>query len=218
MDHGQLCFSTERIIVHKAIYDKFVKILTATFSQIPRAGDAVTKQSATHAYDVLKDAQDKGAKFLCGGLEYLSDTSLKPTLVTNVSKDARIADEETFGPSASVYIAEDDDDAIAKANDSAYGLNAAVHSTNWEHAYNVAKQLEYGQVQINNVTCTDSRKWPELLMILCKTDNRIAGAPIRGVKGSGWGQSNSIWGIHEFSIEKALYFHPTGAGSILQGH
>lgn len=158
MDHGQLCFSTERIIVHKAIYDKFTQVLAATMSKIPIAGDAVSKQSATHAYDILKDAQDKGAKFLVGGLEYLSETSLKPTLVTNVSKDARIADEETFGPSASVYIAENDDDAIAKANDSAYGLNAAVHSTNWEHAYNVAAQLEYGQVQINNVTCTDSRK------------------------------------------------------------
>jgi acyl-CoA reductase-like NAD-dependent aldehyde dehydrogenase len=118
----------------------------------------VSKQSATHAYDVLKDAQDKGAKFLIGGPEFLTPTSLKPTLVTNVPWEARIRDEETFGPSASVYIAEDDDDAIAKANDSAYGLNAAVHSTSWEHAYNVAKQLEYGQVQINNLTCSDSSK------------------------------------------------------------
>src|SRR5207248_2052691 len=120
-----------------------------------KAGDAVSRQSASHAYEVLKDAEEKGAKFLCGGLEYLSETSLKPTLVTNVSKDARIADEETFGPSASVYIAEDDDEAIKMANDSAYGLNAAVHSTSWEHAYIVGKQLEYGQVQINNMTCTD---------------------------------------------------------------
>lgn len=158
MDHGQLCFSTERIIVHKSVYDRFVPILAATMSKIPKAGDAVSKQSATHAYDLLVDAKEKGATFLCGGPEYLSGTSLKPTLVTNVSKEARIADEETFGPSASVYVADDDEDAIAKANDSAYGLNAAVHSTSWEHAYNVAMQLEYGQVHINNVTLTDSRK------------------------------------------------------------
>jgi acyl-CoA reductase-like NAD-dependent aldehyde dehydrogenase len=158
IDHGQLCFSTERIIVHKAVYDKFVGLLTGIFNKIPKAGDAVSKQSATHAYDVLKDAQDKGATFLAGGLEYLTPTSLKPTLVTNIPWEARIRDEETFGPSASVYIAEDDNDAIAKANDSAYGLNAAVHSTSWEHAYNVAKQLEYGQVHINNMTCSDSSK------------------------------------------------------------
>ncbi|KAF2010489.1 aldehyde dehydrogenase [Aaosphaeria arxii CBS 175.79] len=197
-DHGQLCFSTERIIVHKSVYDRFVAILTAIFSKIPAAGDSVTRQSATHAYDVLVDAQEKGAKFLVGGPEYIRPTSLKPTLVTNVSRDARIWDEETFGPSASVYIAEDDDDAIAKANDSAYGLNAAVHSTSWEHAYNVSKQLEYGQVHINNMTPSDS-----------------PGAPIRGVKGSGWGQSNSIWGIHEFSIEKTLSFHPSEVNPLI---
>jgi acyl-CoA reductase-like NAD-dependent aldehyde dehydrogenase len=115
-----------------------------------------------------------------------------------VSRDARIFDEETFGPSATVYIAEDDDDAVEKANDSAYGLNAAVHSKSWEHAYRIAKRLEYGQVHINAVTCSD-----------------VPGAPIKGVKGSGWGSSNSIWGIHEFSVEKSVYFHPSGGASML---
>ena len=101
------------------------------------------------------DAQGKGAKFLVGGPEYLSPTSLRPTIVTNVPRDARIRDEETFGPSVSVYVAEDDDEAIEIANDSAYGLSAAVHSGSWEHAYKVATQLEYGQVHINNVTMAD---------------------------------------------------------------
>lgn len=151
-----------------------------------------------HAYDVLSDAKGKGASFLAGGLQFLSETSLKPTLVTNVSRDARIFDEETFGPSASVYIAEDDNDAVEKANDSAYGLNAAVHSKSWEHAFKIAKLLEYGQVHINNVTCWDA-----------------PGIPIKGVKGSGWGTSNSIWGINEFSIQKSVTFHPSGASSII---
>lgn len=136
-------------------------------SKIPSAGDSVTKQSATHAYDVLIDAQSKGAEFLVGGPEYLTETSLKPTLVTNISRDARIRDEETFGPSASVYMAEDDDDAIALANDSVYGLNAAVHSASWEHAFNVASQLEYGQVHVNDMTSTDSRKSIATCMIEC---------------------------------------------------
>jgi acyl-CoA reductase-like NAD-dependent aldehyde dehydrogenase len=140
------------------VYDKFVKLLVEAMTKIPKAGDAVTRQSATHAYEVLKDAEEKGAKFLLGGPEYISETSLKPTLVTNISREARIWDEETFGPSASVYIAENDEDAIARANDSAYGLTAAVHSTSWEHAYNVARRLEYGQVQINNMTPSDCRE------------------------------------------------------------
>ncbi|KAF2109817.1 Aldehyde/histidinol dehydrogenase, partial [Lophiotrema nucula] len=187
LDHGQLCFSTERILVHKSIYDAFIPLLVKAMNAIPSAGDAVTRQSAKHAYEVLQDAEAKGAKFLCGGLEYLSETSLKPTLVANVSPSARIWDEETFGPSASVYTFEDDEDAIAKANDSAYGLNAAVHSKSWEHAYKIAARLEYGQVHINNLTSNDAPN-----------------QPIQGVKGSGWGQSNSIYGIQEFSVEKTI--------------
>ena len=141
-------------------------MLKAAIGRIPSAGDAVTRQSAKHAYDLLLDAQEKGAEFLVGGPEYLSETSLRPTLVTNISRDARIRDEETFGPSASVYVAEDDEDAVSLANDSAYGLNCAVHSTSWEHAYNVAKQLEYGQVHINSMTTGDSREYSMVLISL----------------------------------------------------
>jgi acyl-CoA reductase-like NAD-dependent aldehyde dehydrogenase len=145
------------------VYSDFVEMLKAATEGIPSAGDAVTRRSAEHAYDLLLDAQEKGAKFLVGGPEYLSETSLKPTLITNVSQDARIRDEETFGPSASVYLAEDDDDAIIQANDSSYGLNCAVHSTSWEHAYSIAKQLEYGQVHINSMTTGDSREFYVML-------------------------------------------------------
>lgn len=215
MHHGQLCFSTERIIVHKAIYDPFITILKSAMSRVPSAGNAVTQQSALHAHELLTEAAQMGAEFLYGGPEYLTATSLKPTLVTKVTKDMRIADEETFGPSASVYVAEDDADAIAIANDSKYGLNAAVHSKSWEHAYEVAKQLEYGQVHINNVTCTDSRKLSAFhCWCVFIADLILAGAPIRGVKGSGWGVSNSIFGIHEFSVEKTVYFHPGGQSSL----
>ncbi|KAF1926996.1 salicylaldehyde dehydrogenase [Didymella exigua CBS 183.55] len=191
INHGQLCFSTERIIVHKANYEKFIQLLKMSFAKFPAAGNAVSKQSAQHAYDVLIDAQDNGAAYLVGGPEFITPTSLRPTVVTKVSRNARLRDEETFGPSVSVYVAEDDDDAVAIANDSAYGLSAAVHSGSWEHAYKIERQLEYGQVHVNNMTTGDS-----------------PGAPIRGVKGSGWGQSNSIWGIHEFSVEKTLVSPP----------
>lgn len=212
--------------MHKSVRDAFVEILKATFigPLAAAAGNAVSKQSAQHAYDVLVDAEDKGAHFLSGGPQFLSAISLKPTIVANVPREARIRDEETFGPSVSVYIAEDDDEAISIANDSAYGLSAAVHSASWEHAYKVARQLEYGQVHINNMTTGDSRKfvsWNASLQVLrtrvsiifnySPTDKFVAGAPIRGVKGSGWGQSNSIWGIEEFSIEKTLVSHPDGA-------
>jgi len=127
-------------------------------SKTHSAGDAVTRTSATHAHDLLVEAQSHGAQFLVGGPEYLTPTSLKPTLVTNVSRASRIRDEETFGPSASVYQVGSDDEAVELANDSAYGLNAAVHSASWEHAFEVAGRLEYGQVHINALTAADSRK------------------------------------------------------------
>ena len=193
LHHGQLCFSTERIIVLKGIADKFVPLLKAAFEEIPGAGTAVDTVSSKHAYDVLVDAKEHGAKFLVGGPEYIGEKdlkiSLRPSLVTEIPKDARIRDEETFGPSASVYVADDEAEAVKLANDSAYGLNAAVHSSSWERAFKVAKQLEYGQVLINQMTAGDA-----------------PGQPIRGVKGSGWGTSNSIWGIKEFLVEKTISF------------
>ncbi|KAF1970419.1 ALDH-like protein [Bimuria novae-zelandiae CBS 107.79] len=154
-----------------------------------------------HAYDVLSDAQDKGATFLASGLQYLSETSLKPTLVINVSHNARIFDEETFGPSASVYMTESEDHAVEKANDSVYGLNAAVHNKSWEHALEIAKRLGYGQVHVNDITCNDA-----------------PGVPIKGVEGSGWGTSNLIWGIEEFTVQKSIYFHPSGGVNMFDKH
>jgi len=162
---------------------------------IPTAGVAVDDASAAHAYDVLVDAQSNGATFLLGSPTYTSKNSLQPALLTDVTPKSRIWDEETFGPSATVYIVDTDSEAIERANDSAYGLSAAVHSTNWERAYNVSRQLEYGQVSVNNMTVADAST-----------------QPIRGVKGSGWGQSNAIWGIREFTVEKCINMGPTKGG------
>ena len=181
--------------MQKSVSEKFIGILKGAFSAIPSAGKAVDKVSSSHAHDVLADVQKNGAKFLVGGPEYISEMSVKPSLVTDIPTNARIRDEETFGPSASVYVIESDADAIALANDSSYGLSAAVHSTNWERALKVCRQLEYGQVSVNQMTVADA-----------------ATQPIRGVKGSGWGQSNSIWGIREFMVEKAINFASSEEG------
>ena len=200
MHHGQLCFSTERILVQRSIADRFLPLLKSEMQKIPSAGTAVDSSSASHALDILLDAQKRGAEFLFGSPEYVGTNSLKPALVTNVVREARIRDEETFGPSATVYVVDTDDDAVRLANDSTYGLNAAVHSTNWERALKVCRQLDYGQVFVNNMTPADA-----------------ATQPIQGVKGSGWGSSNSIWGIREFMIDKVISLGPSsGAAPYIQ--
>ena len=194
MHHGQLCFSTERILVHENVYEPFLDYLKKAFQDMQSAGTAVNVRAAQHAYDMLKDAQAKGAKFLVGGPEYVAKEKtkacLRPSLLTNTNPEMRIWDDETFGPSASVFTFEDDQDGIFKANDSKYGLSAAVHTANWERGLKVARALDYGQVQINNLTAYDQ-----------------VSLPIGGVKGSGWGNANSSWGLEEFVVEKTVNFH-----------
>lgn len=199
LHHGQLCFSTERIIVLRSVHDEFISHLKAAMHAIgPSAGQAVDEKGARHAHDMLTDAESHGADFLVGGPGYLTSTSLEPTIVTNVTDPAaRIRDEETFGPSATLYVAETEDHAVAMANDSVYGLNAAVHTRSWERGLRVARRLEYGQVHLNYMTVGGAATWP-----------------VRGVKASGWGVSDSKWGIEEFLVEKTIAFYPTEGGGL----
>lgn len=123
------------------------------------AGHAVNLRIAENANSRLLEAQEKGAEFLIGGPGFNIDTGgLKPTIVTNVTEDMTMFEEETFGPSASLYIFQDDADAVNIANNSIYGLNAAVHTTNMARGLDMARKLEVGQVHINNLTAFDEGK------------------------------------------------------------
>ena len=102
--HGQICFSTERVIVHSAVAPRFKELLVQAFksNDIPD-NTAVTRSSAQHAADVLEDAKSKGVEFLLGGVEWSGPASLKPSIVVQPNgANARIVDEETFGPSVSL--------------------------------------------------------------------------------------------------------------------
>lgn len=171
MHHGQICFSTERIIVQRSIADEFLDKLVKVVESTP-GGTAVHEGIAQHALEVLQDAQDKGSKFLTGGPEYASKNAVKPALVYVDSKtsrgELRIVDEETFGPSASIYIVDTDAEAIEIANRSAYGLNATIHSQNLERAIKMGRELEYGQVHVNSISVFTSRKFRYLRMICTK--------------------------------------------------
>lgn len=161
LHHGQICFGTERIIVQRSVADKFIELLIEQVKTTP-GGTAVTEQIAQNALSILQDAKDKGAKFLLGDAELAGKNAVKPALVLIDSKASveqyRIVDEETFGPSASVYIVENDDEAIEIANRSAYGLNATIHTKNLERAINMGRELEYGQVHANSSSVYISRR------------------------------------------------------------
>ncbi|CAK7207574.1 hypothetical protein SEUCBS139899_010384 [Sporothrix eucalyptigena] len=183
-DAAQKCVAG--VIVIKSIAEKFKELLKKAASTFV-TGSGISDRIISSSKAKLADAESKGAKFLIGGPEMASDTALIATILTEVTSGMQIFDEEAFGPSFSLYIAEDDRQAIEMANNTQYGLNAAVHSTNIQHALDVAKEIDTAQVHINSMTAHDE---PTL--------------PVGGMKGSGWGRNNALWGLKEFTEIKLI--------------
>lgn len=101
-----------------------------------------------------------------------------------------IFDQETFGPSATLYVVENEEEALDLANVSAYGLSATIHTMNYMKALDMSKRLDYGQVHVNTTTVYDQST-----------------LPASGVKGSGWGNNNGKYGIREFLEDKTVTLH-----------
>ncbi|TKX23506.1 aldehyde dehydrogenase-like protein 6 [Elsinoe australis] len=200
MNHGQICFSTERIIVMRGVKDEFLAKVKGVVEGT-EAGSAVSEGIAKHAVDVLQDAKEKGCEFLTGAPEMQEGNKVKPSLVVVDAKatkdEVRIVDEETFGPSASIYIVDSEEEAVELANRSAYGLNATVHTTNLERGIKVGRELEYGQVHINSITVFTSATGPQ-------------GG--RTGKSSGWGRQNAMYGLNEYLDDKFITYHGKNSG------
>ncbi|OQV04491.1 hypothetical protein CLAIMM_09362 [Cladophialophora immunda] len=190
MHHGQICMSTERIVVVQDVADEFINHLRDAVARLQgNAGFAVTKAMAQKAHKLLSDATDHGATYLIGGNQWQGDSgaALEPTILANVKPGNPIYDLETFGPSATVFIAADEDDAIRIANDSSYGLTGAIHTRDVLKGLRLAQELEVGLVALNNMTLYDE-----------------ASVPLGGTKGSGWGRNNSRFAVEEFLISKTV--------------
>ncbi|OAP65062.1 hypothetical protein AYL99_01034 [Fonsecaea erecta] len=190
MHHGQICMSTERIIVVQDVADEFIGHLREAVARFEgNAGFAVTKAMAQKAHKLLSDATDQGATYLIGDNRWHggSGAALEPTILTNVKPGNPIYDLETFGPSAAVFIAADEDDAIRIANDSSYGLTGAIHTRDILRGLRLAQELEVGWLTLNNMTLYDEPS-----------------VPLGGTKGSGWGRNNSRFAVEEFLITKTV--------------
>jgi benzaldehyde dehydrogenase (NAD) len=186
---GQICMSTERIIVDAKVADEFVARLAAKASALP-VGDprkgpcvlgSVVDMSTVHrCNELIDDALAKGAKLVCGGK---ADSTLMPaTILDHVTPAMRIYHEESFGPVKPVVRVAGDDAAIACANDNEYGLSSAVFSRDAARALNVARRIESGICHINGPTVHDE-----------------AQMPFGGVKGSGMGRFGGKAGVAEFT-------------------
>jgi benzaldehyde dehydrogenase (NAD) len=186
---GQICMSTERIIVDTKIADVFVDKLAAKARSLPLGdprretvvlGSIVDMSTVERCNAMIDDALAKGATLVCGGKA--SNTLMPATLLDHVTPDMLIYSEESFGPVKPIVRVEGDDAAIACANDNEYGLSSAVFSGDIARAMQVAKRIEAGICHINGPTVHDE-----------------AQMPFGGVKGSGFGRFGGQAGVAEFT-------------------
>jgi acyl-CoA reductase-like NAD-dependent aldehyde dehydrogenase len=189
MHQGQICMSTERLVVQKPVVQPFLEKLVAKARGLrvgdpanpeTQIGSMVSERSARRVQDLIRDAVNRGARVVCGG--EVNGTLFQPTVLDQVTPEMRIYREESFGPVVIVLPVNDDEEAIRTANDTEYGLAAAVFSHDLDRAYAVASRIESGICHINGPTVADE---PQM--------------PFGGVKESGFGRFGGKAGIAEFT-------------------
>jgi benzaldehyde dehydrogenase (NAD) len=188
-NQGQICMSTERIVVDEMVADDFVARFAAKAKSLsvgdPREGKAVLGSVVDHAAaervtQLVLDAVAKGARLVAGGT--INGTLIGAHVLDHVTPAMRIYDEESFGPVTTVVRANGVDDAVRIANDTPYGLSSAVFGRDVTRAFAVARRLETGICHINGPTVHDE-----------------AQMPFGGVKDSGYGRFGGKAAINEFT-------------------
>ncbi|MCU1364842.1 MAG: NAD-dependent aldehyde dehydrogenase, partial [Ilumatobacteraceae bacterium] len=156
---GQSCISTQRIFVHTSIADDFTDLLAQRVATIvvgdplDEATDVsalISRSERDRVKSWIDEAVAAGAKVVNGG-EISDDGVLQPTVLANVTHDMKVCAGEVFGPVVTIAAYDDLDDAIAKANDSAYGLQAAIFTRDLARAMKAVRALDYGGVLVNEV-------------------------------------------------------------------
>jgi succinate-semialdehyde dehydrogenase/glutarate-semialdehyde dehydrogenase len=191
---GQACIAAKRLIVTEDIYEPFVEGLKQAFSTFA-PGDPSdpstslaplsSEQAAKDLHAQIRDAIDKGATVVTGGgRPDHPGAFVEPTILTDVTPEMRAYSEELFGPAAVVYKVADEDEAIELANNSEFGLGAAVFSSDLDKARSVADRIEAGMVWVNQPTGSSAE------------------LPFGGVKRSGYGRELSELGMFEFANRK----------------
>ena len=189
MNSGQICMSTERIVADRAIADELGAKLAERAGKLtvgdPRdqttmIGPVVNDGARERILELIEDARAKGAEVLTGG--DADGNLITPTVLANVTPEMRIYEEESFGPVVTIVPVSSTEEAIETANDTEYGLSAAVFSEDVDRAMEVARRIESGICHINSSTVHDE---PQM--------------PFGGVKASGWGRFGGKAALEEFT-------------------
>ena len=187
---GQDCLGANRIYVERAIYDAFCSKFTEATKALTLAkgmddadlGPLMNEKAVAKQEEQVADALAKGARLTCGGKrDALGPLFYQATVLVDVPEDALILREETFGPVAAILPFDSEEEVIAKANDTEYGLVAYVHSQDPRRIYRASRALEYGMVAVNRP--------------------QVTGAPIPfgGTKQSGLGREGARQGMEAFT-------------------
>jgi len=189
---GQICMSANRVIVHESLHDEFVDRYVKKASSLPVGdpsdpsvivGPLINPEQAQLLEDQISDAVKSGATLALEAKPREANSGLcTPVVMTNVTTENPVTKIELFGPAVAIMKASSDEEAIAMANASPYGLSGAVHSKNIERAVQVARQIHTGMVHINNGTIADE-----------------AAVPFGGVGASGNGRLNGSSTLEAFT-------------------
>lgn len=197
-NQGQVCTATSRILVQDGIYDKFVaafkeyvskaSVLGDPFKDDTFQGPQVTKAQFERVLSYIEAGKSEGATLVTGGEAYKDVNGkgffIRPTIFSDVKDDMTIYREEVFGPFVSIGSFKTEEEAIKRANDSTYGLGAALFTENITKAHRVARRIEAGMVWINSSNDSDTR------------------VPFGGVKQSGIGRELGEAGLEAYTNKK----------------
>ena len=189
MHQGQICMSVEKILVQESIYPTFLREFVARASRL-KTGDTADKgnvigplindRQVERVRGQIEDALAKGAKAVLGGRVW--DRFVEPTILTNVTPDMKVWQDETFGPIAVVVPFRTDDEAIALNNDTEYGLSSGIITADENRALEMSRRLETGMCHVN-----------------CSSVNDEPHVPFGGSKASGVGKHGGRWSMETFT-------------------
>ncbi|MGB2200216.1 MAG: NAD-dependent succinate-semialdehyde dehydrogenase [Pseudooceanicola atlanticus] len=190
---GQDCLGANRIYVERSVYDEFCHRFTEATAKLsvgigmddPDIGPLMNEAAVAKQKSHVDDAVQKGARVLCGGTAHeMGPLFWQPTVLADVPDDALILREETFGPVAAIVPFDTEEEVVARANDTEYGLVAYLHAMHPRRIYRVTRALEYGMVAVNRT--------------------KVTGAPIPfgGTKQSGLGREGARQGMEAFTEVK----------------
>src|SRR3954470_15181611 len=189
MNSGQICMSTEKLVVDRSIADELAGKLADRAGKLvtgdPRdqgtmIGPVINDAARERIVELIEDARGKGADVLAGG--EADGNVISPTVLAGVTPEMRIYTEESFGPVVAIVPVDGDDEAVRVANDTEYGLSSAVFGEDVDHALDIARRIESGICHVNSSTVHDE---PQM--------------PFGGVKSSGWGRFGGKAALEEFT-------------------